>query len=307
MSTINLYEAYKTKLNKFGLNDSARFQSSFVEAVNMVYAEINGLVFLNQTLEYIGSFDDVIDERLASFAGMLFNAPFNTATRGAIYWSVTNRFVPTSSTNDIIDSFAGTSTTINAKILDGVFTLTSDGIIASATLPDANAWEITYGSNADGNFVFVNGAELELVYTEGDSSVSMEIEDSVDEARSITATSAIDGIEFVESSFLLGDSMIASWRMNENTGESLTDLINAYVITVTAPVWRTSYIAPSSGLDSQYRAIFNTALDFHLQDGGEWSIEPEPERERKWYGRGIKNARNIYRNNSTYIPPLGVD
>jgi hypothetical protein len=47
-------------------------------------------------------------------------------------------------------------------------------------------------------------------------------------------------------------------------------------------------------------------LDYHLQDGGEWALEPEPERERKWYGRGIKDARNIFQQTTTYTSPLGV-
>jgi hypothetical protein len=48
------------------------------------------------------------------------------------------------------------------------------------------------------------------------------------------------------------------------------------------------------------------ALDYHIQDGGEWSIEPDVDLERKWYGRGIKQARNIYQSIATYVNPLGL-
>jgi hypothetical protein len=60
-NNINLYDAYNQKRRKFGLNDSARFRSSFVDAVNFSFSELNNLVFQAETLGSIGSFDDVID------------------------------------------------------------------------------------------------------------------------------------------------------------------------------------------------------------------------------------------------------
>jgi len=63
MANINLYDTYNKKRRKFGVNDSTRFQESFVEAVNLTYGEMNNLVFQANTLAPINSFDDVIDKR----------------------------------------------------------------------------------------------------------------------------------------------------------------------------------------------------------------------------------------------------
>ena len=67
MSTINLWEEYNSKVRKFGINDLDRFRDSFLDAVNLTYADLNAEVFQGETLGYINSFDDVIDNRRRSY------------------------------------------------------------------------------------------------------------------------------------------------------------------------------------------------------------------------------------------------
>ena len=47
-------------------------------------------------------------------------------------------------------------------------------------------------------------------------------------------------------------------------------------------------------------------LDWHLQDGGVWGLEDDGDREKKWYGRGIRSARNTNQQLTTYISPLNT-
>ena len=105
MANINLYDAYNKKRRKFGVNDSTRFQGSFVDAVNLTYGEINNLVFQADTLQPIGSFDDVIDNRLASFGTITFTAGVgqsNPAISDREFWSVEYDFERLSNTNTFI-------------------------------------------------------------------------------------------------------------------------------------------------------------------------------------------------------------
>ena len=107
--------------------------------------------------------------------------------------------------------------------------------------------------------------------------------------------------------FLSSATAIYDFLINEGgTSTTLTDEIGSYTATVASPVWEIAYIEPSSGLDQLYVSPFDMGLDYHLQDGGEWAIEAEPERERKWYSRGIQNARNTFQNTTTYSNPLGI-
>ena len=74
MGNINLYEVYKSKLRKFGtLNDSDTWRNTFIDALNLVYAEYNEKVFESDTLEPLGSFDEIIDNRLSYFNTITFS------------------------------------------------------------------------------------------------------------------------------------------------------------------------------------------------------------------------------------------
>jgi hypothetical protein len=193
------------------------------------------------------------------------------------------------------------------QILNGVFSVVTDladsAINATATLPVADTYTIVLESTEDGNALTVNGDTVALTYTVGDADTTLAI--GTIESRVI---SAVTGFTLNRTRFFSDASIILDFLINEGTSTALADEIGGYgaVLSGTAPVWATVYIEPSSSLDSQYRSPFNMAMDYHLQDGGEWAIEEESSRERKWYGRGIKMARNIYQNNSTYTPPLGV-
>jgi len=65
-------------------------------------------------------------------------------------------------------------------------------------------------------------------------------------------------------------------------------------------------ISNDSGLSDRYASAFNYGIDYHLQESGEYAVEEQVERERKWYIRGIKQARTIYQQETTYVNPLGI-
>jgi hypothetical protein len=123
----------------------------------------------------------------------------------------------------------------------------------------------------------------------------------------------VTGYVLNQTRFLSSATAIYDFFMNFDslktaTTDTLVDAIGSYdLVGLPDPlVWETVYIEPSSGLSTRYKAVLDMGLDYHLQDGGEWALEPEPERERKWYGRGIKDARNIFQQTTTYTSPLGI-
>lgn len=305
MSTINLYEAYKHKLNKFGLNDSARFQDSFVEAVNLVNAELNDQVFQNQTLGYIDSFDDVIDERLISFNTLTFGAGVGESTEAMgsrEFWAAEWDLEKTSATNGMTDTIDDDVSNVVMSITNGVFSVVGDAVSATATIPTIDTFALRFESTASGNALLVDGDAVALTYTLGDAETSQGIG-----AITSRIISGFTGYTLNKTRFLSASTLILNFLINEGTGTALVDEVESFSATLSAnPVWTTVYIEPSSGLDSQYRAVLNMGLDYHLQDGGEWAIEPEIERERKWYTRGIRQARNIFQQNTTYSNTLGT-
>jgi len=305
MSNINLYEAYKHKLNKFGLNTSTRFQESFVEAVNLTYSELNDQVFQNQTLGYIDSFDDIIDERLISFGTLTFTTGAGESTeimQSREFWTIEWDLEKTSATNGMVDTIVDDASNVVLSIANGVFSVVGSTVSATATLPVADTYEMSFTSSSDGNALLVNSAEVELTYTDGDADTAQGIG-----AITSRVISGVSGFTLNKTRFLSAGALLVNFLINEGTGTALVDEVDGHTATLSAsPVWATVYIEPSSGLDSQYRSVLNLALDYHLQDGGEWSIEPEVERERKYYDRGIKMARNVFQQNTTYTNPLGI-
>ena len=305
MSYINLYEDYNNKLRKFGVNTSARFKNSYVEAVNLAYAELNDLVFQNQTLEYIDSFDDIIDKRLSSFNTIIpDNTTVDAKTSGFGHWASEYEFERKSDTNGFTDTFAITAGDIVLDITNGVFGVTVAApvaVTATYTLPDQDSVKIKFEVNGDGNTLYIDDAEMDMTYSAGTALLQPPM--GTINTHTISGTT---GYILKRFAFYSPTAILYDFLLDEGGVEtSCVDQVAAYVAVVDTPVWQTVYIEPSSGLDSQYRSPFNMAIDYHLQDGGEWAIEPEAERERKWYQRGIKQARNIYQQNSTYTPPLG--
>ena len=302
MSTINLYEAYNSKRRKFGVSDAERFRSAFVDAVNLVYAEINDQVFQDQTLPYIGSFNDIIDTRLVSFGTMTFDVGADASIEKRDYWSVEYDLELTSSTNTFTDTIADDASNVVISIANGVLSVTGSVIAGSLTLPTLDAYLIRFESDREGNRVLVNGDTYALTYTTGDGDTAQPIG-----TVSSHIISAISGWELKKTRFLTLGTLVYEFLLDEEgTNTNLTDTIAGYTATLTDVLWNDRWVEPSSGLDSQYRSPFDMGLYYHLQDGGEWAIEPETERERKWYIRGIPMARNILQNNTAYGNPLGL-
>jgi hypothetical protein len=305
MANINLYDTYNNKRRKFGVNDSVRFQDSFVDAVNLTNGELNNLVFQDETLSMINSFDDIIDNRLISFADITFDAASNVAIEGREFWSAEYDFERLSDTNEFVDTLDDGADII-LSISNGVFSIV-DGVSldGTVTLPDVDVFTLVFESHNEGNRLLVNGIEYGLTYTAGDATTTVTIGTlNATTGRIISATTGytLNRVRFLSSATAIYDFLI-----NEGgIATALIDEIAEYVATVDSPVWKSVYIEPSSGLSTRYVSPFSMAIDYHLQDGGEWAIEAEPERERKWYGRGIQNARNTFQNTTTYTNPLGI-
>jgi hypothetical protein len=187
------------------------------------------------------------------------------------------------------------------SIADGVFSVVGDAVSATAELTTPNPYKISFAVTDEGNTLKVDGEGVGLTYTLGDA-------DTVQGIGAITSRviSATSGMTLMRTRFLTEASVVCDFLINEGTGTALTDLVDGYTLTVDTEVWKTVWIEPSSNLNSQYLAPFNKGMDYHLQDGGQWAIEAEPSRERKWYVGGIHQARNILQHNTTYSNPLGI-
>jgi hypothetical protein len=311
-NNINLYDAYNQKRRKFGLNDSARFRSSFVDAVNFSFSELNNLVFQAETLGSIGSFDDVIDERLASFTSLTFDAGANTAIESREFWAMEWDFERLSNTNGFIDTITmHDASEVVLSISSGVFSVAGAAVAATATIPDLDTFTLRFESTSEGTALLVNGDTVALTYTVGDGDTTQAI--GAIETNGSHIISDMSGYNLLRTRFLSAATAIYDFNLNLDslktaTTDTLVDLINNLEL-VGLPgtlLWKTVYIEPSSGLSTRYKAVLDMGLDYHLQDGGEWALEIEPERERKWYGRGIKDARNIFQQTTTYTSPLGI-
>jgi hypothetical protein len=310
MANINLYDAYNQKRRKFGLNDSARFRSSFVDAVNFSFSELNNLVFQAETLGSIGSFDDVIDERLASFTSMTFDTLADDAISGREFWSIEHTFERLSNTNGFTDTITDGAGTIILSITNGVFSIDGTGatVKATATIPDLDTFTLRFESTSEGTALLVNGDTVSLTYTDGDEDTTQSIGAVTSRVMNGVTGYVLNQTRFLSSATAIYDFFMNFDSLKTATTDTLVDAIGSYdLVGLPDPlVWETVYIEPSSGLSTRYKAVLDMGLDYHLQDGNEWAIEPEAERERKWYGRGIKDARNIFQQTTTYTSPLGV-
>ena len=303
MSTINLYDLYKRKTRKYGVNYSQEtFKETFVDAVNLVYSEMNEKVFQANTLGMIGSFDDVIDERLASFA-TITHVDSNVAVGGREYWSAEYEFERTSGTNSFVDTFGITPNNVILTIGavgDGIFSISSLGtVIGTADISSYDIFKLRFESDSDGNRLIVNDDAVAITYTTGDSSTSIPLGTLDDHIISSTS-----GLELTRMRFLTLGTVVFDFLIDEGTGTTLTDSVSAYTATVASPVWEDRYIEPTTGLDERYRAALEYGLDWRLQDGGVWGLEDDGDRENKWYKRGIRSARNTNQQLTTYISPL---
>lgn len=324
MAYINLYDIYGQKRRKFGVNDSSTFQESFVDAVNLAFSEFNAEVFQASTLDPLGSFKDVIDQRLDLFTTITFDSDCESVMSNREYWAVEYAFERKSATNTFTDTITDGASNVVVTISNGLLTIAGDTLAYSVDLPDVDNYRILISSNKSGNRILINDEEmsestniislddipdldwipdLELIptHTLGDSTTTQKI-------GTVTARviSGITGLSLRSTAFYSSKTKLLNFDIDEGTGTALTDSINSYTATVVGEAWRVAYIEDSCVLDKKYSPPFSMAVEYHLQDGGQWAIEPDGDRERKWYGRGVPMAREIYRQNTTYQNPLGI-
>lgn len=303
--SVNLYSLYNNKLRKFGVSDSSRFRASFVEALNLTYMDLNSEVFAASTMVPIDSFDDIIDERLSSFATITLDATAgkaDDAIEERDFWKAEYWFERTSDTNGFTDTITDDASNVVIAIANNVVSLTGSTVACSGALSDANTFKLTVESTEDGNAIYVDDNAVSLTYTTGD-------EDTVQNIGTITSHvfSGTSGLELLRFRFLTESSVVYDFLMEEETVDTnLTDVVNGFTATIATPFWVERYVEPSSTLSNNWRSVLDKGLDYHLQDGGEWAIEPEDERERKWRDTGIKDGRRIQQIESTYTNPLGV-
>lgn len=283
---INLYQKYKDLIRKFGFMDSQRFRDSFVTAVNDVYSEFNEKVFEANTLSPISSFDDIIDNRLVKFTDITFDAAPNEAIQNREFWTLEYELERTSETNGFSDITDG-----------GVSVVIANGVISvgavSAELPSVDIYRISVSSSSEGLTVMVNDSSL----ITDENSVPLG-------AVSSHVISGVSGFELLKTRFLTSESVVYCFDLNDEESPLLDD-VNGFEAVITGDQWDTRYVEPTTGLDFRYSVPFSAGLQFHLQDGGEWSIEPDQATEVRWYVRGIRSARTAYQQMTTYVGPQG--
>lgn len=329
MPAINLYEAYHSKRRKFGVNDSPRFRESFAEAVNLVHSELNAQVFGEGILPMLSSFDDVIDKRLGAFTKIAFDEGHRLAIGGREYWSVEYDFEVLSATNSFTDTMILSSMdSIVLKVENGVFSIASPDASATAQLPETDAAiTILFSSNRSGNRLLVNSGGVGLAHADSSDILLTDIPelDWVPDLDIIPGYSAgttestvkigtvtsreltgISGLELKRTRFYSASSIHADFHMSEGTGSEIVDSVAGNKGVVTGGRWMEVYSGLPGLLGETYRSVFNMGLDYHLQDGGEWAIEPDVERERKWYMRGMRMARDIRHSIEGVSGPLGI-
>lgn len=324
MANINLYEAYNNKRRKYGVNDSSRYQQAFVEATNMAFADFNAEVFCDDTLEYIRSFNDVINSRLISLNTITFDANSLVTMGNREFWAVEYVIERTSDTNSMTDTISDDNSNVVIAIANNVLQFQGDSLTFTVTLPDTDSYRLLISSNKSGYTVvtddttdggadasidldyipdlsWVPDLELVPIATLGDSSTSQKIG-----TVSSRVISSVSGLNIVSTAFYSSKTKLLEWLMDEGTGTTITDEINSYTATVDTPVWNTVWVEESCALDQRYQQYFNAALEYYLQEGNEWGIEPDINLERRWFGRALPRARATYQQNSTYANPLGI-
>jgi hypothetical protein len=295
---INLYDLYKRKRDKFGINESTNFQQYFVDALNITYSELNEKVFEAATLEPIVAFDDIIDTRLTTFGTITMPSGADDAIENREFWAVEWELERTADANGLTQTITDDASNVVLSITNNVFSVVGDTVAASGQIPEVDIISIKFESSKDGNEFTVNGDKVDMVYTTGD-------EDATQAIGAVTSNvfSAVSGYELLKTRFLTAGTLVYDFDINSGTA-TITDNVAGYDATVATAQWDTRYVEPSTTLDFRYRSALEMGLDYHLQDGGQYGLEPEPERERKWYTRGIQSAREVYKQNTTYVSPL---
>ena len=333
MANINLYELYNNKRRKFGVNDSSRYQGAFVEAVNHAFATFNSEIFQADTLEYIQDFNDIISQRLASFTQLAFDDGENmfAAMSGREYWAVEYHLERKNSTNTFTDTITDNASNVVIAIADDELTITGDSVVLTATLPDANSFRLLINSSASGIRILTDDTDLGVQITE-DSGISLDdvpdldwVPDlevipslgDTDTPQPIGTVSArvIDGVagfELISTAFYSSKTKLFEFLLNEATGTTVNSVeymgatnSEGYSATLTAPKWITTYVEESCGLDRKYYPYFDSCIEYYLQQGGEWAIEPDVQAEGRMR-RNIRNARNKYNTDSTYTGIYGT-
>jgi len=303
MPNINLYQAYKRKLRKFGISyGGTEFSASFVDAVNLVFSELNEKVFESDLLQPIAAFDDIIDYRLRAFTSMTFDATAdgpNDAIENREFWRSEYEFERTSDTNSFIDTISDDNSDVVISITNGVVRVLGDTVDASFELPDISLFTLAIESSPIGVRAYVDGDTYELEHALGDTDSTQAIGDV-----SAHVVSSVSGYEFKRARFFTEGTLVYDFLLDSESTGTVSDVVAEYTADLVDAEWSTRYIDPSTPLDFRYSSAFEMGLDFHLQDGGQWAMEPEAERERKWYGRGIRSARSVYQQQTRYISPL---
>lgn len=324
MANINLYTLYNNKLRKFGVNNSSRYQGAFVEAVNHSFATFNAEVFQADTLEYIRDYNDIISKRLNGFTSLTFDADSIATMSGREYWAVEYKLERLSSTNTFTDTISDDNSNVVINITDGDLSLVGDTLAFDAELPDADAIRILIVSNKSGNRVLVNNEDLATADEDGGISLydvpdidwvpdievvpSLTLGDS-ETTQAIGTVSGrvinnVSGWNLVSTAFYSSKTKLMEWLLNEGTGTTLEDVVASYDITSSGGTWITTYVEDSCALDQKYYPYFNATVEYFLQEGGEWAIEPDLPLEAKME-RNIRKARSKYQDDSTYVGPLG--
>lgn len=307
MPNINLYDLYNNKLRKLGYSSSTTLQESFVEAVNNVYADLNSMVFQAQSLSYINDFDDVIENRLRSFAGIVTAGARSVSDviSDRKYWSLEVWVERTD------DNISGTDTLIeigpySIRLSGTGLSVSTDGasllpgyIKGTATLPSDNSFSLKLESHSGGNRILFNGEEVEIVYTGGDADTVL------DTGASADFSILFDGIVYRRIVFSSSMARLLDFPMNEGEGLVLTDSIAGATLGVNEPYsWELVYVNVAGGLDNSYLSVINSGIDYYLQEGGQWAMEDIGDRERKWFGRSIPQARMIHNATQSFYSPL---
>jgi hypothetical protein len=311
MPNINLYEVYKRKLNKYSIADLHDYRETFIDAVNLVYSELNEKVFEASVLEPIESFDAIIDKRLAALGSMTYDAACNTAISGREYWAAEWELERTSNTNSMTDTITDDNSNVVISITNGVVSVLGDSVQASATLPDVSDIVLRFESTPDGNAFLVNGDVLSTVYTTGDEETSQSVG-----TTSAHVLGSVTGYELKRTRWFTEGTLVWDFLLNEGSGTSNVTVSSRMVdpssdiATLTAELsvaaWEYRYIDPSTSLDFRYRSALEAGLDWHLQVGGRWAMSDDQDLERRWYGRGIQSARSVYQQLTPYSNPLGI-
>lgn len=325
MANINLYDIYTQKRRKFGVNDSSTYQESFVEAVNLTFQELNAEVFQASTLERIASFKDVIDSRLDLFTTITFDSDCEKIMSGREFWAIEYALERKSDTNGFTDTITDDASNVVITITDGVLYFAGDTLAFEVTLPDYDNIRILIASTKSGNVVLINNEDVADVTTSDISLYDVPDIDWIPDVEvvpsltigdsettqgigtvSARVISGVSGWSLRSTAFYSSKTKLLDFLIKEGTGATLTDGINGYDATVVGGTWIKAYIEDSCELDERYHSPLSMGIEYHLQDGRQWAIDPDGDWERKWYLRGIPMAREIYRQNTTYRNPLGI-